>query len=856
MIQRLGSNVISELRSGVVFSSLAHCVEEVVLNSIDAGSSNITVDVDISTVSFEVSDNGTGMRRSDLDNVGQRYFTSKCRSIKDLESAVSYGYRGEALASLGRICRKVEIVSRHKTLCRTFSKLISKGHDLGVCESTSYRPQHGTTIKACGVFYNLPVRQKLVSEKADLEQIRRKVLGVALMNLGVSIHVRNRENGSTLLQVKTCTSTLSVITQVFGCDKSKSFKPLCQTSGVYTITGCVSLEGFSNRHLQYFYVNKRLVSKTRFHNVANHILTRAITGLIISEPSNQEEESYCVKRQDKYPGFVINLECPRHAYDITFDPEKTLVEFQNWKEPISCLKECLNKFLKKEGAFREEFDKGCSLVCENHDWHGLSLEESESSNPDSVVNFEHLTAMKRQITAADLRRSMLSSTAKRKRHEMAGCSEDSTYSSQEHSSLEAKFKLHKLSNEASARNTDGKKATESDEIADKPLTTSNSKWLLQYNPHTGQSVYVNLRTGNTSTVIPDCKPEKTKSLETPPKSTKTRPFREFASHLSHNFTPWLPKSSSPSEGSGSRSEEEQSSEISHMLDQWINPVFERREKPVVNASFTDGSRTRLKQQNRAQPFKFTKDHFSKMKVVGQVDNKFILCYYEGDGDNLLIIVDQHAADERVRLETFTKELYIDRDEPDTKRSLKSSVLPTPCILSMSNHDVHLLQAFRAQLQRVGITFQDPRPSSSDAQSSVCIKTVPSVFLSRAASDDRAKLRNEIKACIEDLVKEYIEMMISTKGTSTAALPRAITEVLNSQACHGAIRFGDPLSTDECVNLMTSLSKCDLPFQCAHGRPSMIPLVDLKSIQNGMSKKATSFPKLRKITELVKKGKCK
>ena len=578
MIQRLGSDVISELRSGVVFSNLAHCVEEVVLNSIDAGSSIITVDVDIPTVSFEVSDNGTGVRRTDLNNVGQRYFTSKCRTIRDLENAVSYGYRGEALASLGRICRRVEIVSRHRTSCRTFSKLISGGRGMGVCESTSHRPRHGTTIKACRVFHNLPVRQKLVSEKIDLEQIRRQVLGVALMNLGVSIHVRNWENGSTFLQVKTCGSISSVLSQVFGCDKSKSFKPIFQTSGVYTITGCVSLAGFSNSHLQYFYINKRLVSKTKFHNVANHILTRAITGLMISDPSNHDEQSCGVKRQDKYAGFVINLECPRNAYDITFDPAKTLVEFQNWEKPISGLKQCLNEFLKKEGVVREEFEKNrCSLVCETNDWCGLS-QESDSSNPDSVASLEHSTVMKRQIKASDLRRSMLSSTAKRKRHEMVVCSEESTYSSRDHSGSVAECKSHELSNGTNVGNIDEKRVTEPYEIVDKS-PTSNSKWLLQHNPHTGRPVYVNLRTGNTSMVIPPSKPEPTESpLETQLKFTKTRFFREFASHISHNFTPWLPKSASPSEASGSSSEVEQSSDIVHMLDQWINPVFERREK--------------------------------------------------------------------------------------------------------------------------------------------------------------------------------------------------------------------------------------------------------------------------------------
>lgn len=94
------------------------------------------------------------------------------------------------------------------------------------------------------------------------------------------------------------------------------------------------------------------------------------------------------------------------------------------------------------------------------------------------------------------------------------------------------------------------------------------------------------------------------------------------------------------------------------------------------------------------------------------------------------------------------DLYINCPVSSNKMVLKSSPLPTPCILSMCDHDIHLMQAFRAQLQQVGITFEELRPSSCDALSSVRIKTVPSVFLARAYLEDGEVLRTEIKTCIE------------------------------------------------------------------------------------------------------------
>ena len=133
---------------------------------------------------------------------------------------------------------------------------------------------------------------------------------------------------------------------------------------------------------------------------------------------------------------------------------------------------------------------------------------------------------------------------------------------------------------------------------DKP-PMKDSDWLFQHNPHDGRPVYINLRTGNTSVIIPHSKPEPLRPLreksndstkET--ESTKLRSFCKFAPHLSHNFTPWLPRSVRPREASVSRGEDKQSSEIGDMLDQWVNPVFERNE--TVRKTFTSSCNRTVK----------------------------------------------------------------------------------------------------------------------------------------------------------------------------------------------------------------------------------------------------------------------
>jgi len=98
-------------------------------------------------------------------------------------------------------------------------------------------------------------------------------------------------------------------------------------------------------------------------------------------------------------------------------------------------------------------------------------------------------------------------------------------------------------------------------------------------------------------------------------------------------------------------------------------------------------------------------------------------------------------------------------------------------------------------------------------------------------------------------------MIKRGSYSSSPICKCIKEILNSRACHGAIRFGDKLSKERCKKLMLELSKCRLPFQCAHGRPSVAPILEF-STQRGESlfKSFSNKINLSKISQRVAKFK--
>ncbi|XP_034783940.1 DNA mismatch repair protein Mlh3 isoform X4 [Acipenser ruthenus] len=104
--------------------------------------------------------------------------------------------------------------------------------------------------------------------------------------------------------------------------------------------------------------------------------------------------------------------------------------------------------------------------------------------------------------------------------------------------------------------------------------------------------------------------------------------------------------------------------------------------------------------------------------------------------------------------------------------------------------------------------------------------------------------------MSSLKKEYLQeqiALIQSTGRVRGTLPLTVLKVLASQACHGAIKFNDSLSMEECCRLIESLSVCQLPFQCAHGRPSMLPLVDLDHLE--MEKQDPPKPNLMKLRKL-------
>lgn len=195
----------------------------------------------------------------------------------------------------------------------------------------------------------------------------------------------------------------------------------------------------------------------------------------------------------------------------------------------------------------------------------------------------------------------------------------------------------------------------------------------------------------------------------------------------------------------------------------------------------------------------------KFRVINQVDRKFILLA----ADDQLVVLDQHASDERIRVEQYLQEFVL---QPNPGLRLHS-----PIAFGVHASELMLFDQYAANFNSFGICY-----TTDTAQ--VVITHLPLILLTKVEDDAEFLKDSLLQHCydLHDHVKRISPNFDNWFETSYH-LPRIITELINSKACRSAIMFGDILTKDEMQDLVNKLSRCKLPFQCAHREgPSIVP----------------------------------
>ena len=231
--------------------------------------------------------------------------------------------------------------------------------------------------------------------------------------------------------------------------------------------------------------------------------------------------------------------------------------------------------------------------------------------------------------------------------------------------------------------------------------------------------------------------------------------------------------------------------------------------------------------------------------IGQLASKFILMKCQ---NGTLLCFDQHAADERVQLENIELEFREARKRSSSEdHGLKTYTLPRPLSLHLLPDEEDRVTRFTSELESWGfhVYIGVPPDEGNSLQEGIGngsnIHTGAQMLLASAGiSKVHDTYKNE-KTGQKMLIIRKVPMLFNIPLTARDMRqflqelndrgaqsnlhfrPSFVTRILNSLACRRAIKFGLSLSSDECIRLVHNLSKCSLPFQCAHGRPSVVPL---------------------------------
>ena len=323
---------INKIAAGEVIERPASVVKELVENSIDAGATNINVEIKNGGISsIRITDNGKGIMPDDMEIAFERHATSKIRTADDLENVKSMGFRGEALASIAAIAR---VDMKSKTLDNEMGyRVVIEGGN--VIEKQETGCPNGTTILVENLFYNTPVRYKFL--KKDFTEggyIEDVITRIALIHPEIAIKLIS--SGRTIIQTSGNGELKDVIYNIYGKEIAENVVDVNYEYDDIKVTGVIGKPSISrsNRANQLFFVNKRYIKDKTLSSSAE----QGFKGMITI---------------GKFGFLVLNLEVNPQKVDVNVHPAKLEVRFEEEQKVFKAVYHAIKDTLLKNDLVKE-----------------------------------------------------------------------------------------------------------------------------------------------------------------------------------------------------------------------------------------------------------------------------------------------------------------------------------------------------------------------------------------------------------------------------------------------------------------------------------------------------------------------
>lgn len=327
MITLLDQNTINKIAAGEVIERPSAVVKELVENSIDAGANAITIEIKDGGTSFiRVTDNGYGMEKDELSLAFKRHSTSKIKSVEDLITVKSLGFRGEALASIAAVSQ-AEVVTKTQGALTGARFIIEGGVEKGLEEIGC---PEGTTFLVRHLFFNTPARRKfLKSPMTEAGYVADLVERLSVSHPALSFKFIN--NNQVKLQTSGNNNLKNIIYHVYGRDIAGHIVPVEKHGDHIEVSGYAGKPVVSrgNRNYMNYFINGRYIKST--------VINRAI------------EEAYKpYTMSHRYPFTILSFDIDSALIDVNVHPTKMEVRFSNQEEIFRLTYEAISESLKEK----------------------------------------------------------------------------------------------------------------------------------------------------------------------------------------------------------------------------------------------------------------------------------------------------------------------------------------------------------------------------------------------------------------------------------------------------------------------------------------------------------------------------
>lgn len=330
MINILDKDTIDKIAAGEVVERPASIVKELLENSIDAGSSSVTIEIKNGGIDLiRITDNGCGIASSEVKKAFLRHATSKIVSDKDLISIKSLGFRGEALSSIAAVS-KCEMITKTRDELTGVRYYIEGGNEV---EYEEIGAPDGTSIIIRDIFYNTPARRKFL-KTASTEGAHISELVEKLAMANTEIAFKFISNGQIKLQTNGSGNLKDIVYQLYGKEISKALCNVDYEKNGIKIKGVVARPEVtrSSRNLENIFVNGRYIK--------DNIISKAV------------EDGFGDRlMQHQYPFCALNFDL--NGVDVNVHPRKMEVRFSDRNFVYDNTKEAVEEIFTTQSAIRE-----------------------------------------------------------------------------------------------------------------------------------------------------------------------------------------------------------------------------------------------------------------------------------------------------------------------------------------------------------------------------------------------------------------------------------------------------------------------------------------------------------------------